>query len=67
MTINSNERFLKQSGLWEGYTLYDLYKEAGTPYEWHEELFNYAKNIANDIFQSFDEDAADFLGEVLCI
>ncbi len=63
MTINTNrEDFIIKNGLWEGYTLYDLYKEASTPYEWHEELFNYAKNIGITIFSSpFDENAVDFL------
>ena len=63
MTINSNrEDFKIKDGLWEGYTLYDLYKEASTPYEWHEELFNYARNIGITLFSSpFDEDAVDLL------
>lgn len=63
MTINSNrEDFKIKDGLWKGYTLYDLYKEASTPYEWHEELFNYAENIGITLFSTpFDEDAVDFL------
>ena len=44
MTINCDkEDFLIKGGLWDGYLLYDLYKEASTPYVWHAELFDYAK------------------------
>ena len=40
MTIDSSKPdFLITEGLWKGYTLYDLYKEAYTPFEWHQELF----------------------------
>tara|TARA_B100000579_G_scaffold289594_1_gene240369 strand:+ start:1425 stop:2462 length:1038 start_codon:yes stop_codon:yes gene_type:complete len=63
MTIDSDkEDFQIKGGLWDGYKLYDLYKEASTPYEWHEELFNYAKEIDITIFSSpFDEEAVDLL------
>ena len=41
MTIKSDKKdFLIKGGPWNGYQLYDLYQEAHTPYEWHEELFN---------------------------
>ena len=44
MTINSNnKRFIVKDGLWKGYKLWDLYKEACTPLRWHKELFKYAK------------------------
>jgi pseudaminic acid synthase len=50
------------SSLWKGRTLYDLYKEAHTPWEWHEQLFQYAKDLGLVIFSSpFDETAVDFL------
>lgn len=36
MTIDcSKSDFRIDSGLWEGYNLYELYKEAHTPFEWH--------------------------------
>ena len=63
MTIDSDlPEFLIKGGLWDGYTLYDLYKEAQTPFEWHEELFRFAKEIDLTIFSSpFDETAVDML------
>lgn len=63
MTIDCNkEDFKIRGGLWDEYRLYDLYKEASTPYEWHEELFNYAKNIGITLFSTpFDEEAVDLL------
>ena len=51
MTIDSSkEDFVIKGGLWDGYSLYQLYKEAHTPYEWHYELFSYAKDIGITIF-----------------
>ena len=63
MTINcEKEDFIIKGGIWDGYSLYQLYKEAHTPYEWHEELFEYAKKIEMTIFTSpFDETAVDLL------
>ena len=57
------EDFLIKGGtLWDGKRLYDLYKEAYTPWEWHEELFAYARTIGIDIFSTpFDKSAVDFL------
>ena len=38
MTLNSKKPdFLISDGLWKGYNLYELYKEAHTPFEWHSE------------------------------
>lgn len=63
MTIESTKPdFLITEGLWKGYTLYDLYKEAYTPFEWHQELFRYAKEIGITLFSSpFDETAVNLL------
>lgn len=48
--------------LWDGKSLYELYQEAYTPWEWHKELFEYARSIDIDIFSSpFDKSAVDFL------
>ena len=44
MTINSNKAdFLIKDGIWSGNNLYDLYKSAYTPFEWHSELFDFAR------------------------
>ena len=56
------EEFQVKGSLWDGYNLYDLYKEAETPYEWHKYLFDYAKKIDITIFSSpFDFTAVDLL------
>ena len=64
MTLDSEkEDFVIEGGtLWDGKKLYDLYKEAALPWEWHQELFDYAREIGIDIFSSpFDKKAVDFL------
>lgn len=63
MTIDvNNPDFLINEGLWKGRSLYDLYNEAYTPFEWHEELFSYANEIDITLFSSpFDETAVDLL------
>jgi pseudaminic acid synthase len=64
LTINhtSQDFMADQDGLWAGKSLYELYSEAYTPWEWHQELFEYAKEIGIDIFSSpFDRTAVDFL------
>jgi pseudaminic acid synthase len=63
MTIDCDrEEFMIKKGLWKGYKLYDLYKWAETPYDWHEEIFAYAKNRGITIFSTpFDESAVDLL------
>ena len=63
MTIDSHkEDFIINEGIWKGYNLYELYKEAYTPFEWHRELFEFARKIGISIFSSpFDETAVDLL------
>jgi len=64
MTIDcKKEDFLIKGGtLWDGKNLFELYKEAMMPLEWHEELFNYARSIDLEIFSSpFSKKAVDFL------
>lgn len=54
--------FQLNDGLWKGRSLYELYQEAHTPWDWHEPLFRHAKDIGITIFSSpFDPTAADFL------
>ena len=54
--------FINGKGLWEGQALYDLYKQAYTPWEWHEEIFRVAKEEGIVCFSTpFDKTAVDFL------
>jgi pseudaminic acid synthase len=53
---------IKGTHLWDDQYLYDLYKKAYTPWEWHPILFNRAKELGIDFFSSpFDVTAVDFL------
>ena len=63
MTIDvQNPDFYIKDGLWKNRSLYDLYGEAYTPFEWHKELFLFAKEIGITLFSSpFDESAVDLL------
>ena len=66
LTLDSDkEDFIIKGGtLWDGRTMHELYREAYTPWEWHKELFEYAREIGIDIFSSpFDKTAVDFLEE----
>ncbi len=64
LTLDSdNEDFIIKGGtLWDNKSLYKLYQEAFTPWEWHKELFDYARSLNIDIFSTpFDKSAVDFL------
>tara|TARA_X000000950_G_scaffold201757_1_gene242908 strand:+ start:7219 stop:8265 length:1047 start_codon:yes stop_codon:yes gene_type:complete len=63
MTINcSSDEFLIKDGLWKGNNLYELYRDAFTPFEWHEELFKVAKEENIICFSTpFDESAIELL------
>ena len=63
MTIDiSKSDFLIDDGLWKGRSLYNLYSEAFTPFEWHDKLFSYAREVGITLFSSpFDESAVDLL------
>ena len=63
LTIDSNlPEFQLINGLWANRSLYDLYQEAATPWDWHKPLFEYAKKIGLTIFSSpFDNSSVDLL------
>jgi pseudaminic acid synthase len=68
LTLQSNKPDFKiGGGLWNGKTLWDLYEKAQTPFEWHKELFNYAKKLKVVCFSTpFDETAVDLLESLNC-
>ncbi len=64
LTIDCDkEDFIIKSGsIWDGKTYYELYRSAYTPWEWHEQLFNCAREEGLVCFSSpFDKTAVDFL------
>lgn len=65
ITIDVRERefFISdKTSLWEGNSLYDLYKQAYTPWEWHAPIMQRARELGLICFSSaFDETAVDFL------
>ena len=60
-----NEYFRIHGGLWDGYKLYDLYTEAGTPYEWHKAIKDECEECGVDFLSTpFDPTAVDFLEQL---
>ncbi len=57
-----NEYFRIKGGLWDGMTEYELYKEAGTPWEWQLGLMEEANKLGMECFSSpFDSASVDFM------
>lgn len=63
ITINcDNENFQIHGGLWDGYKMYDLYTDAGTPYEWQPLIKKECEKYGLDFLSTpFDNNAVDFL------
>ncbi|WP_346316625.1 pseudaminic acid synthase [Chitinophaga sp. YIM B06452] len=62
MTIKGAYTIKDENSLWNNQELYDLYKMAYTPWEWHQAIFDHAKKRGILAFSSpFDETAVDFL------
>jgi N-acetylneuraminate synthase len=66
ITLNcDSEDFKIRGGLWDGRTLFDLYKEAHMPWHWHKPLFEHAMKTGITIFSSpFDNTAVDLLEDL---
>ena len=65
MTLDLKEKefFISdEKSPWKGKSLYDLYKIAHTPWDWHQQIFDFAKKNGLICFSTpFDESAVDFL------
>ena len=67
MTLDcESEDFMVHTGtIWDGISLYKLYQQAYTPWEWHQAIFDEAKKIGIDCFSTpFDKTAVDFLEQI---
>src|SRR5262249_23926130 len=62
---HDSPEFRIRGGLWNGYTLYELYREACTPYEWHPALMERAKKLGVALFSTpFDESGVRLLSQL---
>ena len=63
ITLNSRStEFMVDSGIWSGMSLYELYGIGSLPWDWHKDLFEYAKSIGISIFSTpFDLSAIELL------
>ena len=68
LTIDcDSDDFLIKGGLWDGYKLYDLYTDAGTPYEWQGRIKEECEKCGIDFLSTpFDNSAVDFLESLGC-
>lgn len=68
MTLNIENPEFKikdENSLWDGQSLYQLYQQAYTPWEWHKPIFNRARELGMIPFSTpFDDSAVDFLEEL---
>tara|TARA_B100000767_G_scaffold24136_1_gene21308 strand:- start:4781 stop:5782 length:1002 start_codon:yes stop_codon:yes gene_type:complete len=62
LNIKNDDFKICQGTLWDGKYFHDLYQEAHTPWEWHQEIFDLANELGLVCFSSpFDKTAVDFL------
>ncbi len=63
LTIDCDREYFRIKGtMWEGRNLYDLYREAHTPWDWQPKLKEVAQGLGMDLFSTpFDASAVDFL------
>ena len=67
ITIDCDNKYfqIKQGTIWDGTTLYKLYKKAFTPWEWQPKLYKIAESLGLICFSSpFDKTAVDFLDKM---
>ena len=66
ITIDCGNKYFRiKGGLWDGYKLYDLYKDAGTPWEWQERIKQECESCGVDFLSTpFDKTAVDFLEKI---
>lgn len=66
LTINcTDEPYMIQGGLWDGYSYYQLYQKASTPWEWHQALKDKCEEVGVDFLSTpFDTTSVDFLEEL---
>lgn len=62
LNVKNDDFKISQGTLWDGKYFHDLYQEAHTPWEWHQEIFDLANELGLVCFSSpFDKTAIDFL------
>jgi pseudaminic acid synthase len=66
LDVNKGEFFIDdKDSLWEGKSLYELYQEAHTPWEWHKPIMNRARDLGMLCFSTpFDDTAVDYLEDL---
>ena len=62
LNVKSGDFIINQGTIWDGKSFYELYEEAFTPWEWHKDLMDLAREEGLICFSSpFDKSAVDFL------